>query len=212
MVSRRRNASEMRHAVAARRAKWVYTSRAMPVRPEEAYANMLASLKEKTGRTLEEWRVLITEKGFAKHGEIMTYLKGEEGVSHGFANAIALNAKPGDAKAGDVDLEEAMFVKKEACRPIYDLLKAKIDAFGSDVDYGPKKAYMSVRRSKQFAILQPAAGRLDVGINLKGVEPAGRLEASGSFNAMVSHRVRVNSVKEVDEELIGHLRRAYEAA
>ncbi len=39
-----------------------------------------------------------------------------------------------------------------------------------------------------------------------------RLEASGSFNAMLSHRVRVNRVAEVDEELIGWLRKAYDSA
>jgi hypothetical protein len=31
----------------------------------------------------------------------------------------------------------------------------------------------------------------DVGLNLKGVRPKGRLEASGSFNAMVTHQVRL---------------------
>jgi hypothetical protein len=50
---------------------------------------------------------------------------------------------------------------------------------------------------------------VDVGINLKGVSPKGRLEASGSFNAMVSHRVRVENAKEVDKELIGWLKDAY---
>ena len=40
----------------------------------------------------------------------------------------------------------------------------------------------------------------------------GRLEASGSFNAMFTHRVKVSDVKEVDLELIGWLRRAYEEA
>jgi hypothetical protein len=51
-----------------------------------------------------------------------------------------------------------------------------------------------------------------VGINLKGVSPQGRLEASGSFNAMVSHRVRVAKAAEIDAELIGWLRAAYDQA
>ena len=72
---------------------------------------------------------------------------------------------------------------------------------------------MSVRRSKQFALLQPStATRFDVGIVLKGVAPAGRLEASGSFNAMVTHRVRVETIDQVDRELIGWLKRAYQEA
>ena len=81
------------------------------------------------------------------------------------------------------------------------------------MELAPKKAYVSLRRRKQFGCLQPStATRFDVGINLKGVAPAGRLEASGSFNAMVSHRVRVSDVNEVDDELIGWLRQAYDQA
>ena len=77
----------------------------------------------------------------------------------------------------------------------------------------PKKAYVSLRHKKQFAIIQPSTRtRLDVGINLKGDEPTERLEASGSFNAMVSHRVRVTDVKQVDKELIAWLKDAYKRA
>ena len=61
----------------------------------------------------------------------------------------------------------------------------------------------------QFALLQPAASRLDVGIKLPGIAPAGRLEASCSFNAMVSHLMRVGSVAEVDAQLVTWLREAY---
>ena len=87
---------------------------------------------------------------------------------------------------------------------------AAVKKFGADVEISPKKAYVSLRRNKQFAIIQPStATRLDVGINLKGVEPAGRLEPSGSFNAMVSHRVRVSKPDEVDKELLGWLKKAY---
>lgn len=65
----------------------------------------------------------------------------------------------------------------------------------------------------QIRNIQPStATRIDVGINLKGVEPAGRLEKSGSFNTMVSHRVRLSNAGEVDDELIGWLHGAYETA
>jgi hypothetical protein len=51
-----------------------------------------------------------------------------------------------------------------------------------------------------------------VGINLEGADPTDRLEASGSFNAMVSHRVRLTDVEQVDAELVEWLRRAYEVS
>ena len=69
------------------------------------------------------------------------------------------------------------------------------------------------RRSKQFGLVQPStATRVDVGLNLKGTAPKGRLEASGSFNSMCTHRVRVETAKDVDAELLGWLRKAYDNA
>ena len=175
---------------------------------------MIAGLKEKTGRALEEWQAIIAERKLAKHGEIMNLLKGEFGVTHGFANQIALRSRPSASDEGSVtdDPIEAIFVKRPDAKVIFDELLGKIQGFGSDVDIALKKGYVSIRRSKQFAILQPAAGRLDVGINLKGAVPNSRLELSGSFNAMVSHRVRVGSNSELDEQLMGWLRKAYESA
>jgi len=85
--------------------------------------------------------------------------------------------------------------------------------FGKDVEIAPKKTYVSLRRSKQFALIQPSTkSRVDLGINLKGAKPTGRLEASGSFNAMVSHRVRLEKKADVDKEVVGWLKAAYEGA
>jgi len=182
-----------------------------PVRPEESLAKMIASLKDKTGRSLEEWKQVIAKAGWQKHGEIVAGLKAEHEVSHGYANQIALRAREEDQPSG-VDPTEEIFAKRPEAKVVYENLILRIRAFGDDVDIAPKKGYLSIRRKKQFAILQPAAGRLDVGLQLKGVEPTGRLEESGSFNAMLTHRVRVASVQEIDDELVGWLKKAYSAA
>ncbi len=184
--------------------------------PEEMKAAMIAGLKDKTGKSLEEWHRIVRASGAAKHKEIVTLLKAEHSVTHGFANMIALQYLQADSHtAGDTDaLVTAQYAGAKArLLPIYEAILAAVRSFGSDVEVSPKKAYVSLRRSKQFAIVQPStATRVDVGINLKGVEPKGRLEASGSFNAMVSHRVRVATPKEVDKELIGWLKQAYQGA
>ena len=185
----------------------------MVKRPEEQLAEMIASLKQKTGRTLDEWFEVVKAAGHTKHGQMMSLLKSEHGVSHGFANQIALRCverlSPGTDDTGDP--VAAMFEgNKAGLKPIYDAILKQIEAFGPDIDLAPKKGYVSVRRTKQFAILQPStATRLDVGINLKGVDPSGRLEASGSFNAMLTHRVKVSKIEEVDDELVAWLRQAY---
>lgn len=184
--------------------------------PQDALNSMIANLKEKTGKTLDEWVKVANGAKLAKHGEIVKFLKTEHGLGHGYANLVAQTALQGATPefSGGEDLVAAQYAgAKAGLRPIYDALIAATGKFGPDVEVSPKKTYVSLRRSKQFALIQPStATRVDVGINLKGVEPAGRLEKSGSFNAMVSHRVRVESEKDVDKELIGWLKQAYESA
>ena len=184
----------------------------MRKRPEEALADMDANLLTTTGKALPEWLEIIRAKGLTRHGEVMAFLKGEMGITHGFATRITRHATAKDD--GDVEVIDKLFEgKKASTRPIYDAVLAQIRAFGDDVDLAPKIGYMSVRRTVQFAILQPSTtGRLDLGLKLKGVDPFGRLEASGSWNTMLTHRVRVTSLEEIDDQLIGWLSQAYQAA
>ncbi len=98
-------------------------------------------------------------------------------------------------------------------RPLYDRLVAEALRLGPDVELAPKKANVSVRRARQFALIQPTTRtRLDLGLILKGRDPAGRLEASGSFNAMFTHRVKLAAPEDVDGEVLAWLAEAYAAA
>jgi hypothetical protein len=184
--------------------------------PEEMKAAMIAGLREKTGKSLDEWLAILRSSRLTRHKEFVTLLKKEHGLTHGFANMIALQALQTDSHtAADTDaLVSAQYAgAKAGLRAIYDALLAAVRKFGGDVEVAPKKAYVSLRRRKQFAIIQPStATRVDVGINLKGAEPTARLEPSGSFNAMVSHRVRLSKPSDVDAELLAWLKRAYEAS
>lgn len=182
---------------------------------EQMTASVISNLAEKTGKSLNEWLKIVHSSKLAKHGQIVSFLKAEHDVTHGYANTIAHKAlEPASGAPDSNELIDSQYAgAKAGLRPIYEKLIEVVREFGSDVEVSPKKAYVSLRRSKQFAIFQPStAARFDVGVNIKGVPPAGRLEASGSFNAMVSHRVRVSDPAEIDSELIEWLRRAYDAA
>ena len=182
---------------------------------DEALATMIANYEKNTGKPLEAWVEIARKAKLAKHGEIVKLLKDKHGMGHGYANLVAHRVLAGDAPGpGGDDLVEAQYAGKKApLRPLYEQLAKAVAKFGPDVELAPKKTYVSLRRSKQFALVQPStAERLDVGINLKGVPAKGRLEASGSFNAMVSHRVRVTGAKDIDAELVGWLRAAYDQA
>ena len=182
---------------------------------DPAVEKMIANLQEKTGKTLAQWVTLAKASGADKHGAMVKHLKSEHELTHGYANLVAHEAlQSAAAHADDADLVSQQYAgKKAGLKPVYDQLVSEIQGFGSDVELAPKKAYVSLRRSKQFGLIQPStASRVDVGLNLKGVEPQGALEASGSFNAMCSHRVRLSSPDDISPELIGWLRQAYDAA
>lgn len=184
--------------------------------PEEAGAKMIANLREKTGKTLDQWLSVVKKSKLGKHGEIVKFLKTDHEVTHGYANLVAHKALASDAGSAtsSTELVDVQYGgKKSGLRPIYDALVGKVNKLGKDIELAPKKAYVSLRRNKQFGLVQPSmATRVDLGLNLKGVKPAGRLEASGSFNSMCTHRVRLESVKDVDKEVVGWLKQAYEKA
>ncbi len=178
-------------------------------------ATMEANILAKTGQPVSHWVKLAGAQKLEKHGQIVKYLKSEHGITHGYANLIAHEALQSAAgHQAEDDLIAAQYAgEKSALKPIYDKLLQAVEKFGSDLEVAPKKTYVSLRRKKQFALIQPSTkARLDVGINLKGKAPVGRLEVSGSFNAMVSHRVKLESAGDANAELIAWLKEAYQAA
>jgi len=184
--------------------------------PEEMAATMIANFKDKTGKTVEQWVAIAKKSGADKHGQIVKFLKADHGMTHGFANLVAHKTLKSDAgSAGDdADLIAAQYVGPKAdLKPIYDALIKTVKALGKDVEIAPKKTYVSLRRNKQFALVQPSTKtRVDLGINLKSAPAAGRLEKSGSFNAMVSHRVRLEKPGDVDKDVKAWLKAAYSQA
>jgi Domain of unknown function (DUF5655)/Domain of unknown function (DUF4287) len=178
---------------------------------DEAVQTQIRNIEASSGHSMDEWMTLVAASGKEKHGEIVTWLKTEHGMGHGNANLVALTYLRGpEAPEGD-DLVDAIYAgPKAALRPFHDQVIAAARGFGDDVELAPKQTYVSIRRSKQFGMVGPASGgRLEVGFNLKGVEPGGRLEAT---TGMCTHRVRLTDPAEFDAEVVGWLREAYDRA
>lgn len=175
---------------------------------------MEKGLLEKTGKPLAAWIAIVKQQSFEKHGEIVNFLKTEHGMTHGFANFVSLKARAADAgsQVGG-ELIKNQYKGKEALKPIYDFIIAEVQEFGTDVEIAPKKAAVSLRTSKQFALIQPSTKtRVDLGLKLKGFEPEGKLETSGPFGAMCSHRIKLMDVADVDKEVLDYLKMAYDAS
>lgn len=184
--------------------------------PEEMAESMIANMKEKTGKTLPQWITIAKKSGEEKHGGIVKHLKTEHGMTHGFANLVAhktLKSDAGSAEGQDTLVSAQYSGAKADLKPIYEAVIKAVTALGKDVEISPKKSYVSLRRNKQFALIQPSTKtRVDLGINLKNEPATDLLEASGSFNAMVSHRIRLTDAKDVNKDVKAWLKKAYTQA
>jgi hypothetical protein len=178
---------------------------------DDAAQSQARNIERATGRSIDDWVALVKANGPERHGEIVAWLKAEHGFSHGNANLVALTAKRGSATGDADELVDAMYAgPKATLRPFHDKVIEVARGLGDDVELAPKQAYVSLRRSKQFGTVGPGpGGRLEIGLNLTGVEPVGRLEAA---SGMCSHRVRLSSTDDFDNEVLRWLRTAYERA
>jgi hypothetical protein len=176
---------------------------------DKALQTMINNMPEKTGKSLEEWLIILKEKSFSKHSEAVKFLKTEHGVTHGFANTIVTLSKQDDSS--EEDLVRAQYKGKEALLPVYKELISYVKTLGNDVTITPKKGSVSIIRKRQFVLIKPATKtRIDLGFKLKGKAITERLENSGPFGTMCTHRVRLTNIEEVDAELKDWIKEAYE--
>lgn len=173
---------------------------------------MEQGLLEKTGKSLEHWVAVIKASQLEKHKAMIDFLKAEHGLTYGYANFVAMKARKADAASHDADdLVTAQYQGKENLQPIYAALITEIQKFGDDITQTPKKAAVSLIRKHQFALIKPATKkRIDLGLKLKGTAPEGRLEPSGPFGSMCTHRIQLMAVQDVDAEVLGWIKAAYE--
>jgi len=174
----------------------------------------LDTIKEKTGLEPADFRRLAEVKGLLAEGtktsEILGWLKAEYnlGSGHGMALVATFKERPVDEDR----IEKQFAGAKAGWRATYDSLLTALRTHG-EVGIAPTDTYISLLKGKaKFAIVAFTADRMDVGIKLKNVEPEGRFEAAGSWNSMVTHRVKVTDPAQVDSELLQWLMRAYDAA
>lgn len=186
---------------------------------DKAVATQFANIEQRTGRSIHDLAQLLRASGLAKHGEQVALLKRELGMGHGDANLLAHHVRKLDAAAAGeagpatpAAAVDALYTGKKAhLRPVHDELMRAIRGFGA-FEEAPKKTYVSLRRKKQFAMIGPATNtQVEVGINLKGVQPTGGLVALPP-KSMCDYKIRLGSVDEVSKDLLAWIRKAYDAA
>ena len=175
----------------------------------------LDAIRAKTGQSADELAAMAGAKGLARPADVVAWLKTVHGLGHGHAMAVVAVMRRSGQPARSADERVAGYFSgsKARWRSAYEQLFEAAKAFGPDVGVSPGATYLSLTRGgKKFAIIQAGGERMDVGIKLRGAAAEGRFEPAGSWNAMVTHRVRVANAAQLDGELLDWLRRAYAAA
>lgn len=178
---------------------------------DKALQTMINNMPEKTGKSLDQWKTILKDKSFAKHSEGVNFLKKEHSVTHGFANTIVTLSKEENNTADDLVANQ--YKGKEDLLSIYEKLLSAIKPFGNDITITPKKTSVSIIRKRQFVLIKPATKtRIDLGLKLPEKPFTDRLGNSGPFGTMCTHRVQITSETEIDNELIGWMKEAYDKA
>lgn len=179
---------------------------------DKALQTQLVNIEKRTGKRIDELVALAKASGLAKFGQVRDMLKQDLGMGHGDANFIAhlvFNAADARSAAPDAAVDAIYGGPKAALRPVHDKAMAAIAPFGP-FEISPKKTYLSLRRKKQFAIVGPATNtRIEVGLNMSGVPGTTRLLAQPP-GGMCQYKVKLTDPAEVDRELIGWIRQAYD--
>ena len=179
----------------------------------------LDTIKAKTGLGPDEFIELARAKGFLVPGQkatpVQAWLKEEYGLGPGHSMALVsiFREQVAPRASNEERLERQFAGAKSVWQLAYDELMAVVMKFGDDVSVSATDTYISVLRgTAKFAVVATTAKRMDVGLKLKGEPTSERLGASGNWNAMVTHRVQLFDGAEIDDELIGWLREAYDRA
>ncbi len=110
--------------------------------PEEGLASLIQNLETKTGKSIDAWIAIARGSGLAKHGQVVAFLKQEHGLTHGYANQVAMRALAAEdaPAAGSEDLVSAQYAGvKAGLRPVFDKLASTVRGFGADVELGRRR-------------------------------------------------------------------------
>jgi predicted transport protein len=187
----------------------------MSTTPDRMMAGLAASMKKRTGRTVEEWVALVEASGPHPLDQraVRRWLRDEHGVPQNSQWAIAdaaARATGWEAPTLEEHIEGQYQGAKGALRPIFERLREMIEALGDDVRAEGRATYIPFVRRRQFAAVQAATRtRVDVGLRY-AVPPASELLRPADSPGQATHRLSLTSVDQVGDEVRGLLRAAYE--
>jgi len=183
-----------------------------------------AELKDKTGRTLDEWVTLVRKKGPKDENARREWLKTKHELGTSSASWIAERAEgkvrvdsdPDEYRKAAVEYVNAQYSGAKAnLRPIYQAVLNAAATLGSNVNACPCKTIVPLYRNHVFAQIKPSTNtRIDLGFALakhKGKLPKRLIDTGGlAKKDRITHRIELKSVSEIDDEVRSWLKTAYD--
>jgi hypothetical protein len=183
----------------------------------------IAELKQKTGRTLDEWIKFIKKEGPPTEEGRRDWLKDQHKLGTNTAwwlaeRSVGKGEESGDPqaylKAAEKYVDEMYAGKKEHLRPLYTALLKLGLSMGKDTKACPCQTIVPLYRNHVFAQIKPTTQtRIDFGLALGDTKkvPA-RLIDTGGFakKDRITHRFEITSLKDIDDEVKKWLKIAYD--
>ena len=183
----------------------------------------IAELKQKTGRSLDEWMKFIKQEGPPTESARRDWLKQRHGLGTNSAWWLAEHSVGKGKESSDSDaylraaeryVDEMFGGRKEQLRPIYEALLKLGLSMGKDTKACPCQTIVPLYRNHVFAQIKPATQtRIDFGLALGDTKKTPkRLIDTGGFakKDRITHRFEITSLKDIDAEVKSWLKIAYD--
>ena len=182
----------------------------------------VSTLKDRTGRSLDEWLALLKESGPKTEKDQRQWLRQKHQMGMNSAFWIAERAAGKTDETGDPEtylqaaeqyVEKMYSGKKADLRPLYDKLLTLGLSMGKDVKACPCQTMVPLYRRHVFAQIKPTTQtRIDMGFALGALKAQGRLVETGGFakKDRITHRIPISTPADIDGEVKRWLRVAYE--
>ena len=182
--------------------------------PADMMTSVSDSMKERTGKTLEEWVAAVQSAGIdlLDQKAVRNWLK-KQGVLQNSQWTIAdaaARAAGWERPSVEGYIESQYTGEKSNLRPIFDALREIIEGLGEDVSVEGRGGYTPIVRKRQFAAIQASTKtRVDLGLRFKQT-PNSELLSTASLPGQSTHKLGLTSAEQITDEVRELIRLAYE--
>jgi hypothetical protein len=189
--------------------------RQMTERSRKWMETVKANFPEATGKPVEAWTALLKKQGFGDDPRAArAWLRDDQGLTTVQTSYVLHEAFESSEPDEGALLDAQYSGKKAALRPIYEKLAKAARGFGKDVMIAPRKSQVTFARKVSFAVVKAAAAdRVDLALRLPGEKGTARLAANTKASGSdPTHVVALRAAKDVDAQVVGWLKLAYQKA